>query len=62
MENDIKKRRGFYYEVTDEQIERHRKMSVMEILTWLEETAKFIWMVQTPEERDRMKKAKDMEW
>lgn len=62
MENDIKKQRGFYYEVTDEQIERHCRMSVLEILTWLEETAKFIWMVQTPEERERMKKAKDMEW
>jgi hypothetical protein len=54
--------RGFTYEVTDEQIQRHRARSTKDILIWLEETAKFIWMIQTPEERERMKRAKDMEW
>lgn len=55
-------KRGFTYEVTDEQIQRHRARSTKDILIWLEETAKFIWMIQTPEERERMKKAKDLEW
>lgn len=53
---------GFYYTVTDEQIQTHRKRSVDEILTWLEEGAKFIYEVQTPEERERLKKAKNFKW
>lgn len=53
---------GFHYTVTDEQIKQHQKRSVEEILTWLEETSKFIHEVQTPEERERMKKAKNFKW
>ena len=50
---------GFHYTVTDEQIKAHQMKSTEEILNWLEETAKFIYEVQTPEERERMKRAKN---
>lgn len=53
---------GFHYSVTDEQIDTHRKKSVDEIVNWLEETSKFIFEVQTPEERERMKKSKNFKW
>lgn len=49
---------GFHYTVTDEQITAHQKKSVEEILMWIEETSKFIYEVQTPEERLRTKFAK----
>jgi hypothetical protein len=50
---------GFHYTVTDEQIAEHRKRSIAEIFAWLEETSKFIYALQTPEERERMQKAKN---
>ena len=53
--------KGFHYTVTDEQIKEHQARSVKEILEWLEKTAKFIYSVQTPEERERMKRAKNFE-
>ena len=51
--------KGFHYTVTDEQIKEHQKRSVKEIFEWLEETNKFIYAMQTPEERERMRKAKN---
>lgn len=54
--------KGFHYTVTDEQIREHQKRSLEEIFEWLEETNKFLLAVQTPEERERMKRAKNMEW
>ena len=56
------KNTGFHYSVTDDQIKEHQKKSAGEILTWLEETAKFVYEIQTPEERERMKKAKNYKW
>ena len=53
---------GFHYTVTDEQIQEHQKRSVEEILILLESTAKFIYEIQTPEERERTKKAKNFKW
>ena len=53
---------GFHYKVTQEQIDAHLKRTPEEILNWLEETAKFIYEIQTPEERERMKKAKNFKW
>ena len=50
--------KGFHYTVTDEQIKEHQQKSVEEILMWIEETSKFIYEVQTPEERIRTKLAK----
>ncbi|MEM7552155.1 MAG: hypothetical protein AAF363_20895 [Bacteroidota bacterium] len=55
------KKRGFKYTVSQEQIDAHRKLSVKEIFAWLEQTNKFIYQVQTPEERSRMKKIKNIE-
>lgn len=51
--------KGFHYTVTEEQIRQHQSRSLEEIFRWLEETNKFIYSVQTPEERERMKKAKN---
>lgn len=51
--------KGFHYTVTDEQIKEHKKRSVKEIFEWLEKTSKFIYEMQTPEERERMRKAKN---
>ena len=52
--------KGFHYTVTDEQIREHQKRSVKEIFEWLEKTNKFIHSIQTPEERERMRKAKNL--
>ena len=52
---------GFHYTVTDEQIKAHQQKSIEEILLWLEETSKFIYSVQTPEERLRMKLVKQFD-
>jgi len=53
---------GFHYNATDEQIKAHQKKSTEEIFISLKETAKFIYDIQTPEERERMKKAKNFKW
>lgn len=50
--------KGFDYEVTDEQIKQHQQRTLKEILDWLENTNKFIYSIQTPEERERAKKIK----
>ena len=51
--------KGFHYTVTDEQIKQHQQRSIKEIFEWLEKTSKFIYEMQTPEERERMRKAKN---
>lgn len=53
---------GFHYEVSEEQLLVRSKMSVQEIIDWVESTAKFIYSVQSPEERERMRKAKNFKW
>lgn len=53
---------GFHYSVSDEQLAQRAKMTTEEIINWVEETAKFIYELQTPEERERMKKAKNLKW
>ena len=54
--------KGFHYTVSDEQIAAYRKWTVEEKLRWLEETNKFIYSVQTPEERKRMREMKNREF
>lgn len=44
---------GFTYTVTMEQMEKHAALSVEEVFKWIEETATFIYELQTPEERER---------
>ncbi len=46
---------GFYYNVTNEQIEAHRKRSIKEILEWIESTNELIYKLQTKEEWERKK-------
>ena len=53
--------KGFHYTVTEEQIREHQQRSVEEIFQWLETTNKFIYNIQTPEERARMIKSKNIE-
>ena len=45
---------GFEYSVSDEQIREHQQRSPAQICKWLEETNRFLYKVQTPEERKRM--------
>lgn len=51
--------KGFHYTVTDEQIKEHQKRSLKEIFEWLEKTNKFVYALQTPEEREMAKKIKN---
>ncbi len=44
--------KGFHYTVTDEQIKEHQKRSLKEIFEWLEKTNKFVYALQTAEERE----------
>jgi hypothetical protein len=53
---------GFHYTVSDEQLAARAKMTTEEIINWVEETAKFIYDIQTPEERERMRAAKNFKW
>jgi len=41
---------GFHYAVTDTQLEARSKMTTEEIINWVEETAQFIYEIQTLEE------------
>ncbi|MEP7264831.1 MAG: hypothetical protein ABI772_10050 [Bacteroidota bacterium] len=49
-------RKGFYYEVTDEQIKMHQSRSVEQVFNWLESTNQFLNMFMTSEEKERMNK------
>ena len=44
---------GFSYTVTMEQMQKHAALPTEEVLKWIEETATFIYELQTPEERER---------
>ena len=64
MENNNKPKienvnKGFHYTVSDGQIKAHQARTVEEIFEWLETSTKFIFSVQTPEERERAKKIKN---
>lgn len=48
------KQKGYYYEVTKEQVEEHRKRTIPEILAWLHNTNLFLSKIQTEEEKLRM--------
>lgn len=52
--------KGFHYTVSEEQIREHQKRSIKEIFEWIEKTSKFIYSIQTPEERERMERAKNI--
>ena len=47
--------KGFHYTVSDEKIKAYAKFTLLEKLNWLERTNKFLFSIQTPEERERMR-------
>ena len=47
--------KGFCFSATDEQIAAHQKLSVVEIFRMMESHARFLFMIQTPEEKERMR-------
>jgi hypothetical protein len=44
-------KKGYRYTVTDAQIEQYGKLTLFEKFEWLEETNKFIYSLQTDDER-----------
>ena len=46
---------GFHFAVTEQQVRRHQKLTVLEIFEWLESMNAFLYSVQTPEERKLMR-------
>ena len=44
---------GFTYTVTDEQVQKHMKLSPDAVLQWIQEMASFIYELQTDEEWER---------
>lgn len=63
MSDKTKKlKRGYYYSLSEEQFEAGKKRTIEEVFQWLEETNRFIWEVQTPEERLRVKQMKNIVW
>ena len=45
---------GFYYAVSDEQLERFARLSCLEKAQWLDEARHFTLAVQTPQSADRI--------
>jgi hypothetical protein len=63
MNNEVKKqKRGYHYSLSEAQLEAGKKRTVEEVFQWLEETNRFIWEAQTPEERLRVKQMKNIVW
>ncbi len=54
--------KGFHYTVSDEQIAAYQKFTIEEKFRWLENGNKFIYLMQTPEERERMRRIKNEEF
>ena len=48
--------KGFNYTVSDDKIAAYSKFTLLDKLRWLEETNKFLYSIQTNEERERMRK------
>ena len=44
---------GFTYAMTMEQMHKHAALSPEAVLEWIQQTATFIYELQTPEERER---------
>ncbi len=47
--------------VTDEQIKDHLNRSITDIFSWLENTNRFVYMVQSPTERSLTRKSKNID-
>ena len=44
---------GFTYTMTMEQMQKHAALTPEAVLEWIQQTATFIYELQTPEERER---------
>lgn len=55
LENENK---GYFFVISDEAILEARKRSIEEIFQWLENANRFVYALQTPEERQRVQQAK----
>ena len=53
--------RGYFFTVTDQEITEHLNRSIEDIFNWLELTNKFVYELQTPEERVRTQFVKSIE-
>jgi hypothetical protein len=47
----MKKGKGYYYEVSAEQVAEHKKRTLLEIFTWISQTNAFLNKVRKPEEK-----------
>ncbi len=54
--------KGFSFHVSDNDMVQHLNRSVEDIFAWIENTNKFISAIQTPEEKERKKAARTMNY
>lgn len=57
LENE---QRGYFFTISDEAILEARKRSIEDIFQWLENANRFVYALQTPEERLRIQLAKNI--
>ncbi len=50
--------KGYFFDVTDDQIKEHLTRSPEDIFQWLESTNKFVNLVQTEQEKNKSRLAK----
>jgi hypothetical protein len=50
--------KGYFFDVTDDQIKEHLTRSPKDIFQWLESTNKFVNLVQTEQEKHKSRLAK----
>jgi hypothetical protein len=49
---------GYYFSVTDDEIRTHLSRSCKDIFSWIESTNRFVYQLQTPQERLRSRMSK----
>ena len=50
--------RGYYFSVTEDEIRAHLNRSCKDIFQWIETTNRFVYQVQTPQERTKSRLSK----
>ena len=56
---DSRPLKGFWYEVTDEQILQWREVPVADRLRWLDEAREFLWQAMTPQAKEAMRRFRE---
>ncbi|MDP2208811.1 MAG: hypothetical protein Q8K98_08555 [Bacteroidota bacterium] len=56
MDEKQKKKGGYSYHITDEQIERYKQIPIDQRLEWFEEWQEFIYNTLTPEQWETLQK------